>query len=203
VNSATAFSGIQLTNTYNGTTGSLGFYIVPSAGGNFINSSTGNAGVILPSDGKDLYIGRTTANNTSLVVQGGTGNIGIGKTNPLDRLDVTGGIKATNGFYSYNTSFFYYAGNATWSPGDPTNWPFGGNVFLVTLRGPSGNGGNAVRGAFIVFHSRWGAGNNNYGQIVALANSWVSTWGTTDGGLYFTFNSPDAQTVYINFLVLN
>jgi hypothetical protein len=131
------------------------------------------------------------------------GYVGIGTTTPSEKLHVNGGIKATSGIYSYNTSFSYYGGNDMWNAGNPTGWAWGGNVFLITFRGPSGQGGNAVRASFIVFHSRWGAGNNNYSSITALTNKWVGVWDISDGGMWFAFNSPSAQDVYINVLVLN
>jgi hypothetical protein len=131
------------------------------------------------------------------------GYVGIGTTTPSEKLHVNGGIKATSGIYSYNTSFSYYGGNDMWNAGNPTGWAWGGNVFLITFRGPSGQGGNAVRASFIVFHSRWGAGNNNYSSITALTNKWVGAWDISDGGMWFAFNSPSAQDVYINVLVLN
>jgi hypothetical protein len=137
VNSATAFSGIQLTNTYNGSTGSLGFYIVPSPGGNFINNSTGNAGVILPLDGKDLYIGRTTANNASLVVQGATGFVGIGTAAPAIKFQVVNtGYGGDAGYVSAGINLY-----TTYSSYQPVvsfrlgwysdRWDIGG------MRGPS------------------------------------------------------------------
>jgi len=154
-----------------------------------------------------VNIGTTYLNTTALVVKQVNGNVGIGTTNPSATLHVNGGIRGVNGVYSYTTTFSYYSGNADWNTqsifGDPSAWPWGGNTFLVTLRGPPSFAGNAVRASFIVFHSRWAAGNDNYGQVTALSNAWVSGWGITDYALRFTFNSSLAQTVTINILVLN
>jgi hypothetical protein len=196
--------GIGLTNPgYKlDVSGNVNFGANDSTSGSRIYLNGTNACIQGGPSGSDL-IHLVSGNGTKALSVAYGGNIGINNTNPADKIDVVGGVKANGGFYSYNTSFSYYGGNATWNPGDPTGWPFGGNVFLVTFKGNTGTAGNAVRAAFIVFHSRWGAGNNNYGQITALSNSWVSSWSITDGGLSFTFNSPSAHTVYINFLVLN
>jgi len=129
-----------------------------------------------------------------------------GTTNPSATLHVNGGIRAVNGVYSYATTFNYYSGNADWNTqsifGDPSAWPWGGNTFLVTLRGPTSLNGVAVRASFIVFHSRNTATTDDYGQVTTLSSAYVS-YGISNYALRFTFNSPQAQTVNINILVLN
>jgi len=87
VNSAVQFSGMYLTNSYNGSTGNFGMYIIPAPGGNFITNSTANSTVLLASG--DLYLNRTSVYGPSLVVQSGTGNVGIGTTNPGAQLHIS------------------------------------------------------------------------------------------------------------------
>jgi hypothetical protein len=150
----------------------------------------------------EFYSGTEHPGNLSLNPLGG--NVGIGVTNPSQKLEVAGIVKATNGIISWSTTHTYYGGaGATWNPGDAGYWPVGGHTFLITMRGSPSYGGNAIRATFIVFHSRWVAGNNNFGSITPLSNSWVSAWSITDGGMTFTFNSPSAQDVNITFLNLN
>ena len=79
--STTANDGILFQNAYNSSTGSIALY-TSTAAGNFILDGTADAGIVLPTAGKDLYLNRTTSLYTSVVVKGGTGNVGIGTATP-------------------------------------------------------------------------------------------------------------------------
>jgi len=81
--------GLVFQNAYNNSTGSIGLYTT-NAAGNYIVNGTANAGVIIPVDGNDLFLSRNASFNTSLMVQGGTGNVGIGFANPHDYLHIMG-----------------------------------------------------------------------------------------------------------------
>jgi hypothetical protein len=199
VNSATAFSGIQLTNTYNGTTGSLGFYIVPSAGGNFINSSTGNAGVILPSDGKDLYIGRTTANNTSLVVQGGTGYVGIGLTNPSATLHVNGSLSC--GVISSTTFTITVSSLATALISNiSSNGYVNNTVIIITVNGlnlsvGTFGGGTVTASSYVAWSAAQPSYANTYGMVATRGDISI-----TGSGYGVNFNVP-SSTFYLSYYV--
>jgi len=89
VYSTTANDGILFQNAYNTSTGSIGLF-TSSAAGNFILDGTADAGIILPTGGKDLFLNRTTSLYTSMVVKGATGYVGIGTATPTQRLHVFG-----------------------------------------------------------------------------------------------------------------
>jgi hypothetical protein len=101
VYSTTANDGIMFRNAFNSSTGSIALYTT-SAAGNFIINGTADAGVVLPADGKDLFLGRTTSLYTSMVVKGGTGYVGIGVASPSYALDVAGFARATSGLLAGN-----------------------------------------------------------------------------------------------------
>jgi hypothetical protein len=123
----------------------------------------------------------------------------IGTTNPGAALDVNGTTLSRNGFYSYYTTYAYGGANTTWSPGDPTGWPWGGNVFMIIFKGPRDTSNTTVvRGTFIVYHSRWISGSNNWGKVDAIGTPVsVALNSITDGGLAFVFSSNFSQTVEI------
>jgi hypothetical protein len=156
-------------------------------------------------DGTNMYINNQqngaltfATNNLNYMSITAGGNVGIGITTPSQKLEVIGNIRLSGAIFGWSTTFDYYGGNATWNPGDAGNWPIGGYKFILTLTGPPAYGGNAVRGTYMVFHSRWAAGNNNYCMLTPIGNpQWISSTWITDGGMSFTFNSPSAQTVYI------
>jgi hypothetical protein len=79
--STTANDGILFQNAFNGSTGSIALF-TSTAAGNFILDGTADAGIILPTAGKDLFLNRTTSLNTSMVVKGATGYVGIGTATP-------------------------------------------------------------------------------------------------------------------------
>jgi hypothetical protein len=89
VYSTTANDGITFQNAFNSSTGSIGLY-TSTAAGNFILDGTADAGIVLPTGGKDLFLNRTTSLNTSMVVKGATGFVGIGTATPLVPLHVNG-----------------------------------------------------------------------------------------------------------------
>lgn len=99
VYSTTANDGILFRNAFNSSTGSIGLYTT-SAAGNFIIDGTADAGVVLPADGKDLFLGRTTSLYTSMVVKGGTGYVGIGTAVPLASLQITNSSASGTGYGS-------------------------------------------------------------------------------------------------------
>jgi len=97
VYSTTANDGIMFRNAFNSSTGSIALY-TSSAAGNFIINGTADAGIVLPADGKDLFLGRTTTLYTSMVVKGGTGFVGIGTPTPLASLQITNSSAVGSGY---------------------------------------------------------------------------------------------------------
>ena len=117
---------------------------------------------------------------------------------------MAGSIIGASLFSSYSTTYEYGGANTAWSAGDPTGWMWGGNIFMITFKGPTGTPNTTVvRGTFLVYHSRWGSGSNNWGKVDALGTPVsVALNGITDGGLSFVFSSNFAQTVNINIVVI-
>jgi len=116
VYTTTANDGLLFQNAYNGSSGSIGLYTTTAAG-NFIIDGTADAGVILPTVGKDLFLSRNTNLYTSMVVKGGTGYVGIGKATPGYALDVAGDLQVS-GSLIFGSSGSYLAGciysNSNW-----------------------------------------------------------------------------------------
>jgi hypothetical protein len=131
-------------------------------------------------------------------------NVGIGIISPSYQLDVHGATQSRSGFLSYRTSHFYASGTPTWSAGDPSNWPWVGNNFIIIFTGNPSFGSNMISGMFRVYHSRGGAGNNSAGMGDAIGSPRrVSLNEITDGGLSFIFSSGDAQDVQITIVSYN
>jgi hypothetical protein len=132
------------------------------------------------------------------------GNVGIGTTNPQAKLHVLdGSVVATGGFRSWQGSHYYSADTPTWSPGDPTDWPWQGRTFYITFTGYPLFGGGCIFGHFLIFHSRWSAGNNGAGYAHALvARGMSSSVLMLDGAMSFTFNAANAQGLDISVTVL-
>ena len=104
--STTANDGLVFQNAFNSSTGSIGLF-TSTAAGNHILDGTADAGMILPTATKDLFLNRTTSLYTSMVVKGGTGYVGIGTAAPTQPLDLaTGPIQLRNG--NINNSFSKY-----------------------------------------------------------------------------------------------
>ena len=174
------------------------------------NTGRGSSQIVLQSPGAGGLITFNTnpSINTGLLERmriTANGDVGIGVASPDVKLHVAGGLRATAPVYSWATSFYYYSGNETWNAGNvSTEWPMSGNVFLITMTGPVSLAGNAVRGFYIMVHSRNGAGgNNSYGIITPiLSPQWIPSNAIGDHFVTFTFNSPIAQDVQIRFLAL-
>jgi hypothetical protein len=174
------------------------------------NVGRGSSQIMLyqPTSGGFITFNTNPSINTGLLERmriASNGDVGIGANVPEAKLHVVGSILATAPVYSWATSFNYYGGNETWNAGNvSTQWPMSGNVFLITMTGPVSLAGNAVRGFYIMVHSRNGAaGNNSYGIITPiLSPQWIPSNAIGDHFVTFTFNSPSAQLVQIRFLAL-
>jgi hypothetical protein len=74
-------------------------------------------------------------------------------------------------------------------------------VFYITFQGHAPYGNNAVKGHFLVFHSRGtGFGNNNYCRVFTLIGEYIALESMTDALMVWRFGSPEAQEITITIL---
>jgi len=137
VYSTTANDGILFQNAYNSSTGSIGLF-TSSAAGNFILDGTADAGIVLPTAGKDLFLNRTTSLYTSLVVKGGTGNVGIGTATPAYLTSISSSgfinleINRTSAGTNYGAGIIHSLTSSTGSFRGEYAFAFGGATTIAT-----------------------------------------------------------------------
>ena len=96
VSTTNATDTIRFFNTFGGSTGSIALAVATTAG-SFIINGTANAGVILAD--QDLFLNRDSSLNCAMVIKSGTGNVGIGTSNPTSKLQVNGSLAKSSGTF--------------------------------------------------------------------------------------------------------